>query len=127
MRTRQGRIRLYDPRHTGPLWSSAHAVPPKVVSEQLGHASVAFTLDTYSHPAQTPSSVAASRAKILPTSGAYQALVANRCACGVFRQTSLKYAAFRGGALESSSEWVWNRFWVQGDGRFQGSMHTRIC
>ncbi len=41
------RIRLYDLRHTAA--TLALAVSPKVVSEQLGHASAAFTLDTYAH------------------------------------------------------------------------------
>ena len=42
-------IRLYDLRHTGATLALAAGVPPKVVSEQLGHASSAFTLDVYSH------------------------------------------------------------------------------
>jgi integrase len=41
--------RLYDLRHTGATLALAAGVPPKVVSEQLGHASAAFTLDVYSH------------------------------------------------------------------------------
>jgi len=40
-------IRLYDLRHTSATLALAVGVPPKVVSEQLGHASAAFTLDTY--------------------------------------------------------------------------------
>jgi integrase len=42
-------VRLYDLRHTGATLALAAGVPPKVVSEQLGHASAAFTLDVYSH------------------------------------------------------------------------------
>lgn len=42
-------IKLYDLRHTGATLALAAGVPPKVVSEQLGHASAAFTLDIYSH------------------------------------------------------------------------------
>jgi integrase len=42
-------IRLYDLRHTGATLALAAGVPAKVVSEQLGHASAAFTLDVYSH------------------------------------------------------------------------------
>ena len=42
-------IRLYDLHHTGATLALAAGVPPKVVSEQLGHASSAFTLDIYSH------------------------------------------------------------------------------
>lgn len=42
-------IRLYDLRHTAATLALAAGVPPKVVSEMLGHASVAFTLDTYAH------------------------------------------------------------------------------
>jgi integrase len=42
-------IRLYDLRHTAATLALSAGVPPKVVAEQLGHASAAFTLDTYSH------------------------------------------------------------------------------
>ena len=42
-------IRLYDLRHTAATLALAVGIPPKEVSEQLGHASAAFTLDTYSH------------------------------------------------------------------------------
>jgi len=40
-------IRLYD-LHTSATLALTVGVPPKVVSEQLGHASAAFTLDIYS-------------------------------------------------------------------------------
>jgi integrase len=43
------RLRLYDLRHTAATIALAVGVMPKVVSEQLGHASTAFTLDTYAH------------------------------------------------------------------------------
>jgi integrase len=42
-------IRLYDLRHTAATVALSAGVPAKVVSEQLGHASAAFTLDVYSH------------------------------------------------------------------------------
>jgi len=42
-------IRLYDLRHTAATLALAVGVSPKVVSEQLGHSSAAFTLDVYSH------------------------------------------------------------------------------
>jgi len=42
-------IRLYDLRHTCATLVLSLGVSPKVVSEQLGHASAAFTLDTYAH------------------------------------------------------------------------------
>jgi len=42
-------IRLYDLRHTAATLALTVVVSPKVVSEQLGHASAAFTLDVYSH------------------------------------------------------------------------------
>ncbi len=42
-------LRLYDLRHTAATVALAVGVSPKVVSEQLGHASTAFTLDTYAH------------------------------------------------------------------------------
>ncbi len=43
------RMRLYDLRHTAATLALAAGVPAKVVSEQLGHASSAFTLDVYAH------------------------------------------------------------------------------
>lgn len=42
-------IRLYDLRHTCASLLLASGENPKVVSERLGHSSVAITLDTYSH------------------------------------------------------------------------------
>jgi integrase len=42
-------IRLYDLRHTSATLALSAGVSPKIVSEQLGHASVAFTLEVYSH------------------------------------------------------------------------------
>ncbi len=43
------RIRLHDLRHTHATLALAAGVHPKVLSERLGHATVAFTLDVYSH------------------------------------------------------------------------------
>ncbi|MNY39737.1 Transposase [compost metagenome] len=42
-------IRVYDLRHTSATMLLAGGVNPKVVSERLGHSSVAFTLDRYAH------------------------------------------------------------------------------
>lgn len=42
-------MRLYDLRHTAATLALAAGVPAKVISEQLGHATSAFTLDVYSH------------------------------------------------------------------------------
>ena len=42
-------MRLYDLRHTAATLALAAGVPAKVISEQLGYASSAFTLDVYSH------------------------------------------------------------------------------
>ena len=42
-------IRLHDLRHTHATLMMEQGTNPKVVSERLGHASVAITLDTYSH------------------------------------------------------------------------------
>ncbi len=43
------RIRLHDLRHTHATLGLAARVPPKVMSDRLGHATVAFTLDVYTH------------------------------------------------------------------------------
>jgi integrase len=43
------RIRFHDLRHTCATMLLARNVNPKIVSEMLGHATIAITLDTYSH------------------------------------------------------------------------------
>jgi integrase len=43
------RIRLHDLRHSWATLALSASVPAKVVSERLGHSSIAITLDTYSH------------------------------------------------------------------------------
>ena len=42
-------IRLYDLRHTAATLRLVNGEHPKVVQEMLGHASIALTMDTYSH------------------------------------------------------------------------------
>jgi integrase len=48
-RTGMRRIRLHDLRHTHATHSLQAGIHPKIVCERLGHASVAMTLDLYSH------------------------------------------------------------------------------
>jgi len=43
------RIRFHDLRHTAATLLLAGRVNPKVVSEMLGHSTIAITLDIYSH------------------------------------------------------------------------------
>jgi len=42
-------IRLHDLRHTHATLALRAGIHPKVVSERLGHATIAITFDTYSH------------------------------------------------------------------------------
>jgi integrase len=42
-------VRFYDLRHTCATLLLTKGVHPKVVSEMLGHSSIAITLDTFSH------------------------------------------------------------------------------
>ena len=42
-------LRFHDLRHTSATLAPQAGIPVKIVSERLGHASVAFTLDTYAH------------------------------------------------------------------------------
>ena len=58
-------MRLYDLRHTAATLAVAAGVPAKVVSEQLGHASSAFTLDVYAHVLPHMQSEAAARVATL--------------------------------------------------------------
>ena len=57
------RIRFHDLRHTAATLMLLTGVPTKVVSEMLGHATVAITLDTYSHvlPSMQENATAAMR------------------------------------------------------------------
>jgi integrase len=43
------RIRFHDLRHTHATLALQAGVHPKIVSERLGHTTVAMTLDVYSH------------------------------------------------------------------------------
>ena len=47
------KIRFHDLRHTSATLALAAGIHPKVVSERLGHASIAITLDLYSHVTPT--------------------------------------------------------------------------
>ncbi|MHB8311781.1 MAG: site-specific integrase [Candidatus Dormibacteria bacterium] len=53
------RIRFHDLRHTTATLLLSQGVHPKIVSELLGHSTVAITLNTYSHVTQTMSRAAA--------------------------------------------------------------------
>ena len=44
-----GPCRFHDLRHTAATLALADGVPAKIVSDRLGHASSAFTMDTYGH------------------------------------------------------------------------------
>jgi integrase len=64
-------IRLHDMRHSYATAGLAAGVPPKVMSERLGHATVAFTLDTYTSalPALDKSAAEVVAGLILGTDG----------------------------------------------------------
>jgi integrase len=51
--SRLPRIRLHDLRHTHATLGLSANVHPKIMQERLGHATVAFTLDIYSHAVPT--------------------------------------------------------------------------
>jgi integrase len=55
------RIRLHDLRHTHATLGLAAGIPPKVMSDRLGHATVAFTQDVYVHSIPSLESDAAER------------------------------------------------------------------
>jgi integrase len=54
-------IRFHDLRHTCATLALAAGESPKVLSDRLGHGSVAFTLDTYAHPGGDMQRAAAER------------------------------------------------------------------
>ena len=47
------RIRFHDLRHTAATLLLGQGVHPKIVSEMLGHSTIAITLDLYSHVTPT--------------------------------------------------------------------------
>jgi len=55
------RVRLHDLRHTAATLMLGQGVHPKIVSEMLGHSTVAVTLDLYSHVTPTMQREAADR------------------------------------------------------------------
>jgi integrase len=61
------RIRLHDVRHSYATAALKAGIPPKVISERLGHATAAFTLQTYTHviPGMDESAAATVAALIL--------------------------------------------------------------
>ena len=66
-------IRLHDLRHSDATLALKAGIHPKVVSEQLGHATVGITLDLYSHVtpsiARDAANVVASRILDVPIAG----------------------------------------------------------
>jgi integrase len=63
------RLRFHDLRHTFASLALQAGIHPKVVSERLGHASVAITLDTYSHAIPTMQEEAAEKVAALVFGG----------------------------------------------------------
>ena len=59
------KLRLHDLRHTHVTLALAAGVHPKVVQERLGHSTVAFTLDVYSHAVPALQEEAAERVAAL--------------------------------------------------------------
>ena len=53
-------VRMHDLRHTAASLMLSRGVHPKIVSEMLGHSTVAITLDLYAHA--TPAIIARLRA-----------------------------------------------------------------
>jgi integrase len=53
-------VRFHDLRHTAATLLLGRGVHPKIVSEMLGHSTVAITLDRYSHVTPTMQREAAS-------------------------------------------------------------------
>ncbi len=49
-RTRRAAVGLHDVRHAVATTLAASGSSPAITSKMLGHASIAFTLQTYTHP-----------------------------------------------------------------------------
>jgi integrase len=75
------RIRLHDLRHTHATLALQAGVHPKVVSERLGHTTVAMTLDVYSHAIPALEQDAATTVAALIQQGA-----ANKASLGTYAQ-----------------------------------------
>ncbi|MGQ0743968.1 MAG: tyrosine-type recombinase/integrase [Acidimicrobiales bacterium] len=62
-------IRLHDVRHTYATIALTAGTHPKVIAERLGHATIAITLDTYSHVLPSLEEEAANRLAALILEG----------------------------------------------------------
>ncbi|HEY6592851.1 MAG TPA: site-specific integrase, partial [Asanoa sp.] len=67
------KIRLHDVRHTYATVALDAGVNPKIVSERIGHASLAFTLQVYTHRSEGRDRDAAAAVAALIMPGAQQA------------------------------------------------------
>jgi len=87
-------VRFHDLRHTHATLMLKGGVHPKIVSERLGHATVAITLDTYSQVVPGLQEAAARRFdSLLPTPGVQEpGDVSKRLAQGSAPDTSPAYA-----------------------------------
>jgi integrase len=67
-------IRFHDLRHSNATLALQAGIHPKIISDRLGHATVAITLDTYSHAIPELQSDAAEKmaALVVPTGGAVE-------------------------------------------------------
>jgi integrase len=61
------RVRFHDLRHTAASLLLGRGIHPKIVSEMLGHSTVAITLDLYSHVTPTTQREAAAAMDDLPS------------------------------------------------------------
>ncbi|MFN2569635.1 MAG: tyrosine-type recombinase/integrase [Candidatus Dormibacteria bacterium] len=59
------RVRFHDLRHTAATLLLSQGIHPKIVSEMLGHSTVAITLDLYSHVTMTMQREAADAMDVL--------------------------------------------------------------
>ena len=64
------RVRLHDLRHTHATLALVAGVYPKAVADRLGHATVAMTLDVYSHWVPSVAQDAEDRIAALAAGGA---------------------------------------------------------
>ena len=63
LRLGRGSIQLYDLRHTAVTLAVTAGVSVKIISDQLGHASISFTLERYSHVLPSIQDEAAAKVK----------------------------------------------------------------
>ena len=93
-------VRLYDLRHTAATLGIAAGVSVKVISDQLGHASISFTLERYSHVLPSIQDEAAAKVEKLLVCMSSRVCMRGTCGVRFEKSGNKRWLASREGKLD---------------------------